>query len=228
VNDTHANSNVGSALEFYARFSGELNLLADHEGRDAFRRSYFKHLSAAAFSTLLKRTDGVWEAINAEAGQLVQRFTQEVTSTAFVGAAQAIKEPTSVRIKTDPNWSCKFKIHRKGARKSARAPVWIGMFIDSSPTRVYASSWIWVNRVDRAAILATITDNVPGFTILEEYAGLSERGTLYLSCEGLDGGARKGHSTDAVISNLLAPLKAISSKAWLELLKMGMTERRRA
>ena len=222
MNENSINSSIGSALAFYAKFTGECNLIsnADRENLEEFRTDNFKHLTEPAFSSLIDRTDRIIEASEVESRQLIDAFTAKAQSAEFLRTAKKIKSPRIIPVKIRKNWLCKIEIKEKGVPTQKSWSLLIGLVLNPLDT-VYAQSWIWAKGISVKETLSIIERHSPNFMGSANGTGWGPKDGLPLTNESLLTAIENGESADDFVTRIFAPFLTIHPKAWAELIAVA-------
>lgn len=222
MNENSTNSSIGSALAFYAKFTGECDFIrdADRENLDKFHADNFKHLKEPEFSSLIDRTDRILESSEIESRQLIEAFKAKVQSAEFVKTAKKIQAPRVIGVKNDKNWRCSIRIEEKGVPPLQRWSLLIGLILKPLDT-VYAQSWIWAKGISAKETLSIIERHSPNFMGSANGTGWGPKDGLPLTNESLLTAIENGESVDDFVTRIFAPFLTIHPKAWAELIAVA-------
>ena len=208
-----------TALVFYSKFTREVNWFAEHKenGKDEFCEIHFPGMEENEFIKLIERFNRVYDAIESEAGSIVQCFTD-----------QALKSDLNYKLKkvenkTCKNWQREFWIETPETKKTNKNHVQIGIYIFwENVDTLYVASWIWVKGVASKKILEAIKSNSQEFKeVANNPDTIFHPNTLPLANVKLLEEAEKGDTINAFVSTLFAPLLKISPEAWEKLFDMA-------
>ena len=230
MNEKNTNSNIGSALAFYAKFTGECDLIwgSDRENLDQFHADYFKHLKEPKFASLIDQTDRIMEASEFESRQLIDAFKAKAQSAEFVRTAKKIQAPKVIGVRNLKNWLCRIRIEEKGVPIPERHSVNIGLILTSLDT-IYARGWIWARGISAKETKSIVErHSSPKFTGSVNCPDWGPKDGLTLTNESLLTAIENGESADDFVTRIFAPFLTIHPKAWAELIAVAKNPRQTA
>lgn len=222
MSEKSTKSKIGSALAFYAKFTGECELIweSNRENIAEFHDDYFKHLKEPEFASLIDSADRILEASGVESRQLIEAFKAKAQSAEFMKTAKKIQAPRIIPVKNLKNWRCSIRIEQKGVPPDPRWSLLIGLGLTSLDT-IYAQSWIWVKGISAKETRSIIERHSPSFTGSVNCPNWGPKDGLPLTNESLLTAIENGESVDDFVARIFAPFLTIHPKAWAELIAVA-------